>query len=526
MLYHLRTKQRKSHAEQVNLQLVVPTSLRDELLKNRHEQNGHAAVDRLFLSISERYYWPTLWRDVYNWVSSCEDCQTAKAGKRRPAPLVPIPLEPVLHTWHADCISYNVPSNGFHHCLVFVEALTMWVEIIPCATLDTAEMTRLLFDRIISRFGCIKRLIVDNHKSFSSKIIQSLCTLSGVKLTKVSPYHSQGNGLVERINQMLSTTLRSLIKVGENHASWSTYVTSVELAYRTTICTSSMHTPFEGLYGVKPLLNFDLRLLNEVNTSADVDVYLRQLVPKLELVRDAIKLNKEDHKALAKQQFDKFAEYPAYKPGDLVLMHHPKVPKGQCYKLYRAYSGPYVIMERFPNHTYKLKESSTGKLLKSRIHANRLKPYVKRIKPSLAQHATDADAPPVPSTLPSTDNIVHSQNSRPTVVGPTAQSLADEQQPPISKHRSANATAGPSADNSTTADPPADQHDNDMMTTDLPDGWHAIKYLSKKKFMNGEPYYFVHWADGSDPSWQPASNISDVAIEAFNSRCSRQNRRM
>ncbi|CAC5369749.1 unnamed protein product [Mytilus coruscus] len=56
-------------------------------------------------------------------------------------------------------------------------------------------------------------------------------------------------------------------------------------------------------------------------------------------------------------------------------MFTPKVPAGLDSKLHRKQDGPFYIVAKGPNHTYKLRRCKNNKLVKSMINANRLKMY-------------------------------------------------------------------------------------------------------------------------------------------------------
>ena len=58
-----------------HIQVVVPTSLRDEILQHLHNQSGHFGVKRTTLNVKTRFYWPGYEHDVVQWVRNCQECQ-------------------------------------------------------------------------------------------------------------------------------------------------------------------------------------------------------------------------------------------------------------------------------------------------------------------------------------------------------------------------------------------------------------------------------------------------------------------
>uniref|UniRef100_A0A8W8JGD3 Uncharacterized protein n=1 Tax=Magallana gigas TaxID=29159 RepID=A0A8W8JGD3_MAGGI len=61
--------------------------------------------------------------------------------------------------------------------------------------------------------------------------------------------------------------------------------------------------------------------------------------------------------------------------GHRVWLYCSHVPKGKSPKLLQKWVGPYLVIYQRPNHTFKLRRDSYHKILKSLVHAKRLKTY-------------------------------------------------------------------------------------------------------------------------------------------------------
>ncbi len=57
---------------------------------------GHLGRDKTYHKIAERFYWKLLWKDVHEYVRTCEVCQRTNDAKfvKEAAPLHPIPVKP------------------------------------------------------------------------------------------------------------------------------------------------------------------------------------------------------------------------------------------------------------------------------------------------------------------------------------------------------------------------------------------------------------------------------------------------
>ena len=73
-------------------------------------------------------------------------------------------------------------------------------------------------ENILSRFGCPKKLLTDNAKSFKSKSMVAFCEQNGIVLKHSTPYYPQGNGLAESTNKNLIQSIKKLLS--QNKRSW------------------------------------------------------------------------------------------------------------------------------------------------------------------------------------------------------------------------------------------------------------------------------------------------------------------
>ena len=66
------------------LQLVVPSSLQSEIIKDAHEGTvgGHLGQDKTLHRVKQRFYWPGHFNDIRNWCRSCSSC----TARKTPAP--------------------------------------------------------------------------------------------------------------------------------------------------------------------------------------------------------------------------------------------------------------------------------------------------------------------------------------------------------------------------------------------------------------------------------------------------------
>jgi hypothetical protein len=191
-------------------QLVLPTRYVKIVLHSLHNEMGHPGRDRTNSIVRERFYWPRMTSDMENWVQRCDRCLKIKKEPHR-APLVNIittqPMELV-------CINYltlESSKGGQHNFLVITYHFTRYAQAIVTKKNQTAKTTvDALFHNFIVHFGIPQKIHSDQGANFMSHLIKELCTLTGTKKSRTTPYHSMGNGVIERFNRTLLEMLGTL----------------------------------------------------------------------------------------------------------------------------------------------------------------------------------------------------------------------------------------------------------------------------------------------------------------------------
>jgi len=192
--------------------VICPTAIRRELIWDTHKQ-AHAGVRRVLLKLRLRWYWPSMERDVRLRVKGCEICQASKhsrlpggAGRRRlytekPWQVVAVDLvEPMPLTPRGNCwIS------------VLTDHFTRWADALAIPDASAPTVARVLDQNVFCYFGLPEQLHSDQGAQFQSQLLSDLCRLWGVNKSQTTPYHPQGNGIVERNNRVLGDSLRSLL---------------------------------------------------------------------------------------------------------------------------------------------------------------------------------------------------------------------------------------------------------------------------------------------------------------------------
>ena len=262
-------------------QLVVPASLRQQVLVKLHDEIGHPGRDKTLSMIKSRFFWPGWFSAVEKHIEGCRRCICRKSPAQT-APLVPIvttqPLELV-------CLDYLLvePSRGFEHLLVITDHFTKLARVIPTKNESAKTTAKALLDNFINLYGYPQRIHSDQGRNFESNVIKQLCSLTGISKSRTTPYHPMGNGACERFNQTLLKMLGTLLEEQKPH--WKDYLNTLVYYYNCTPHESTGYSPYELMFGRTPRLPIDdlfgIGRNSQDAEDQDVSSYVRSLREKL-----------------------------------------------------------------------------------------------------------------------------------------------------------------------------------------------------------------------------------------------------
>ncbi|MBW0468493.1 hypothetical protein O181_008208 [Austropuccinia psidii MF-1] len=138
-------------------------------------------------------------------------------------------------------------DRSYNACLVILDRFSNTPIFQPCHMDDTARDPAFLrWNTVISWTGIFTNIISDRDPKFTSALWKNLHQLFGTNLSFSTAYHSQTDGLAERIIQTLEDIVRRLCAYGLEFKDcngfthyWCTILTVLALAYRKSIHSST-----------------------------------------------------------------------------------------------------------------------------------------------------------------------------------------------------------------------------------------------------------------------------------------------
>ena len=242
------------------------------------------------------------------------------------------------YTWDRVAIDIIGPINppsqlGHKYIIVFTDYLTRWVEAYPLFDIKANTVAKVFVEGIICRFGSPSQLLSDRATNFLSQVMLEVCKILQTKKINTSAFHPQMDGLVERFNKTLATSL-SIYMQQKND--WHTFLPYILFAYRTSSHSSTKESPYYLMFGRDPKLpTADTLTIPPSPYVSDLDSYSHYLKRHLYNAWTLAKQHLTNVQKRQKAYYDRKVHTYEFKEGDKVLMHNPIVPSGISRKFHK-----------------------------------------------------------------------------------------------------------------------------------------------------------------------------------------------
>jgi putative transposase len=179
--------------------VCLPLRFRLEVLYSYHDDaltGGHLGIAKTIDKIMNRYYWPSMRKDIIEYVQSCTECQAKKKLLLPPAGMmIPITKKRPFDTIGIDFLGrFKLSKSGNTYIIAATDYFTKWVvcKAIAAATKEIAA--DFLIQDIICKYGAFSQLISERGVQFRAQLSQAIYERLAIRHLTTTSYHPQTNG--------------------------------------------------------------------------------------------------------------------------------------------------------------------------------------------------------------------------------------------------------------------------------------------------------------------------------------------
>ena len=143
----------------------------NQAIRGCHDEVGHFGRDKTLERLRERFYWPSMDRDVVVHLSNCSNCFKRK-GIAPKAELCPIRANRPLELVHMDFLSLEPSKGNMEYVLDITNHFTRYAQAFPCRTQTAQATAKMLWENFICHYGFPEKFISDQGRKFESELIK------------------------------------------------------------------------------------------------------------------------------------------------------------------------------------------------------------------------------------------------------------------------------------------------------------------------------------------------------------------
>ncbi|XP_075334602.1 lactase/phlorizin hydrolase-like [Odontesthes bonariensis] len=285
--------------------------------------------------------------DIEKYCKNCARCIQRKTLPARAAELHHLSSNGPMDLICIDFLSLEPDSKNICNVLVVTDHYTRYAQAFPTKDQKSSTVAKVLWEKYFIHYGLPNRVHSDQGRDFESRLIHELLSMLGVRKSRTTPYHPQGDPQPERFNRTLLNMLGTLSS--EEKGKWSQHISYLVHAYNCTKNDSTGYSPYFLRFGREARLPVDVcfGVSSDNSSPKSYARYVANMRRDLQVAYETAESMAGKRNEGNKQRYDQRVRYCPLAPGDRVLLKNVSL-QGKHKIADRWCSDPYIVQSQMP----------------------------------------------------------------------------------------------------------------------------------------------------------------------------------
>ncbi|KAI8327376.1 hypothetical protein BD560DRAFT_316973, partial [Blakeslea trispora] len=128
---------------------------RAELITTMYDQHGHYGQDATWARLYKRYWWPTAYEDLRQYIKSCHACQVFSNVPNKMVLKGNIPTHHLFERFAIDYIGpFPTTISKNMYIILAVDCYSRWPIAKAVKPADSKTMVKFMYDELFTVHGC------------------------------------------------------------------------------------------------------------------------------------------------------------------------------------------------------------------------------------------------------------------------------------------------------------------------------------------------------------------------------------
>ena len=236
--------------------IAVDKGEAQQILRKIHDTH-HLSKKKMLAVFRQRYTCRGVGQLARMIAETCRACQLGSDYHPRAIPPGAIRTHRPWQTLAVDVVGPFPASQGMRFIFTAIDCFSRYCILMPVKDHTATTVAHLLYERIIAYFGVPEVIHSDRGCEFTGTLWARLAHLLGAELSHTSPYHPQGNGILERAHRSIGNILRAST-IDRPHMAWPDLVPTIMLTLNSAPHDTTGISPHEALTGCIPRLPVEI----------------------------------------------------------------------------------------------------------------------------------------------------------------------------------------------------------------------------------------------------------------------------